>query len=271
MEVRLYEISGFLAEFAPLGISESWDNVGLLVGETSRNVHRVMTCLTLTADVAEEAISKDVDLIISHHPILFRPIQKLTSETSEGRLIVSLIQNSISVYSPHTAFDSARLGINQQLAESLELLEISPLRGVSDSDVGAGRWGKLAQPISLKGFIEKVRCVLRGSEQSLGEVPLQFTGDPSRMVQTVGVACGSAAEFLKDAANLGCEVFFTGEARFHTFLEARDRGIAMVLGGHYGTERPAVENLAKIIANQFPSVAVWASEVERDPVQWSVL
>jgi dinuclear metal center YbgI/SA1388 family protein len=262
--VLVRDVMSELDSFAPLGLAESWDNVGLLLGDASAPVQRIMTCLTATSEVAEEAVSERVQLIVSHHPVLFRPVQRLTTGTPEGRSLLRLLSAGIAVYSPHTAFDSAHDGINARLAAAFGLEGVRPLRqNVTDATVGGGRWGTLATPVRLADFLNRVRTALT--------VPhLTFVGDPERMIRSVAVACGSAAEFLQDAATAGCDVLVTGEARFHSCLEARETGIALILAGHYATERPAVEQLAGHVARRFPSLTVWASRVERDPLQWSI-
>jgi dinuclear metal center YbgI/SA1388 family protein len=277
---QVADIMQFLQDFAPLELAEEWDNVGLLIGSGRRDVRRVLTCLTLTPDVAAEAVAGGVDLIVTHHPVLFRAVQRLTDETSQGRMLLKLIAGRISVYSPHTAFDSAADGINRQLAESLGLHEIQPLRplaaagpdsvvaaahGVGGSTVplGSGRFGVLTAPLMLKDFNQLVKS-------ALGIQHLQFVGDEDRPIQRVAVACGAAAEFLSDAARHGCDVLLTGEARFHACLEAEAVGVAMVLSGHYASERPAVEGLAAVIGERFGEVECTASAAERDPVQWSM-
>lgn len=261
------ELMHFLEQFASLELAEDWDNVGLLVGDPNAEARRVMTCLTLTEDVAEEAIDQSVDFIISHHPLLFRPVQRLTTSTAEGRVLLKLLAHETAVYSPHTAFDSAPTGINQQLAEALGLSSIKPIRARDRSTnltgLGSGRYGILPQTIPLTEFLQLVKKAL--------SIPmLQYVGDPQRDILTVGVACGSAAEFLSDACALGCDVLLTGEARFHALLEARSCETALVLAGHYATERPAVEQLADTVAAEFQSLQVWASRVESDPMNWSV-
>ncbi len=267
MPERICTVLDFLATFAPLSLAEDWDNVGLLLGDRDQSAERILTCLTLTPDVAEEAIAQQAQLIVSHHPILFKAVQKLTSENSEGHMLLRLIQNGIAVFSPHTAFDSAKSGINQQLAESLGLVDIQPLRPHSESDLaglGSGRRGYFETPIALGEFLSNVKSLL-------GISALPYVGDLQRPVSSVAVACGSAGEFLSDAKRAGCDLFLTGETRFHTCLEARDRDIALVMVGHYASERPGVERLAEILQQQFPSLLVWASRVERDPVEWSLL
>lgn len=271
------EVLAFLREFAPPFLSESWDNTGLLIGSESRDVSRIATCLTLTPDVAQEAVDRGTQLIVSHHPVLFRAVQQITDKNPEGRMLLQLIEAGVAVYSPHTRYDSARSGINQQLAESLGLQSIHPLRAFAgeaelqsaersaedpESGVGSGRFGDLPEAVSLEGFVETAK-------RTLGIDNTQFVGDPACIVRRVGTACGAAAEFMRDAAEAGCDVLLTGEARFHACLEARTLGIALILPGHYATERPAMENLARILSERFPNLDVFASQVESDPVQWA--
>jgi dinuclear metal center YbgI/SA1388 family protein len=263
-----------LEQWAPPELAESWDNVGLLIGARPAAVRRLLTCLSLTPDVAREAVDAGVDLIVTHHPVLFRAVQRLTDETIEGAMLLELIRSRVSVYSSHTAYDSAAEGINQQLAEGLGLVDVAPLRArvplsrertsaeQAQRPLGAGRYGRLMSPIPLSQLLDETRSILNAAA-------FQFVGDPQRLIQTIAIACGSAGEFLPDAIRLGCDLFITGEARFHTGLEARAAGIALVLAGHYATERPGMESLAERIAQEWPGVEAWASRVESDPFQWT--
>jgi dinuclear metal center YbgI/SA1388 family protein len=371
------DLVAFLERFAPLELAEEWDNVGLLAGDRARETSRVLTCLTLTSDVAHEAIRGQAGLIVTHHPILFRPVQRLTADDPEGRMLLGLIAAGIAVYSPHTAYDSAPDGINQQLARSLGLTHVEPLRSLPVSgkckivcfvprshlaavqdavwsagagvigeyarcsfvldgtgtfegsaaaqpavgqaqrlesvaearlevvcpeelvsealrrlrqahpyeepacDVyplkdelnrrGAGRMGLVAPTggdkpgtaggISLADFVALVK-----SKLAVSDVP--FVGDRLQPVSRVAIACGSGGEFLRAAASRRCDVLLTGEARFHACLEAQTAGIALVLAGHYATERPAMEYLAGVLSREFPGISARASQVERDPLQW---
>ncbi|HVV99586.1 MAG TPA: Nif3-like dinuclear metal center hexameric protein [Planctomycetaceae bacterium] len=124
------EIVTALEELAPRRLAEEWDNVGLLVGRRDASVERVLTCLTLTEDVADEAVRERAQLVVSHHPLMFRPIQKVTADDPQGRTLLTLIAGGVAVYSPHTSYDSAVEGINQQLAELFELQQIAPLRSL---------------------------------------------------------------------------------------------------------------------------------------------
>jgi len=253
-------IAAFLERFAPSRLAEDWDNVGLLVGDRGRSVQRMMTCLTITPASAAEAIGGQAELIVAHHPLPFSPLRRITADTVLGRLLLDLIEAQIAVYSPHTAFDSAAEGINQRLAAGLALRGISPLRPHPEGQ-GTGRWGWLEEPLTLRQLAERLR-------QFLAIEGLQLVGEPERPVRTVAVACGAAGELLQTAIDTGCNALVLGEARFHTCLEAEAAGIALLLPGHFASERFAAECLADVLAQQFPSLQVWASRQERDPIKW---
>ena len=259
---RIQDILTTLEQQIPLDLAEPWDNVGLLLGDTQVEARGIMTCLTLTSDVADEAIAQGANLIVTHHPILFKAVKRLTTETAEGRMLLSLARAGISVYSPHTAFDSAREGINQQISVALGLSEIEPLRLKPQTSDGSGRMGQLPAPINLEELLRRLKTICPAERHS-------YVGDLGLTCQKIAVACGAAGEFLADAATLGCEVLITGETRFHTCLEARSLGTALVLVGHYASERPAVENLATKLQTRWPTLSVWASRAETDPIQFT--
>jgi dinuclear metal center YbgI/SA1388 family protein len=179
-----------------------------------------------------------------------------------------LIGAKVAIYSAHTAFDSAAAGINQAWAESIGLGSIEPLLPiesesptVSNQDkLGAGRQGKLADPVSLEELIAKVSGIV-------GSPSVRWVGDCDRMVSKVAFACGSGGSFLAAARRHGVDVLVTGEATFHTCLDARSSGLALILLGHYQSERFAMERLAAKLAEEFSELNVWASERETDPLR----
>jgi len=259
------QIARFLEAFAPLELAESWDNVGLLVGDRQAEVERAMTCLTITPESAAEAVQSGAQLIVTHHPLPFRPLKQLTTDTPEGQLLWTLMRAGVSVYSPHTAFDSAARGINQHLAEGLGLEEIAPLvlreETKSSEPIGAGRMGTLKPALTLADFAARVKKFFQLEM-------VQTVGDADAKLTKVAVACGSAGEFLSPARLQGCQALLTGETRFHTCLEVQAWGMSMVLAGHYATERFAVERLAAVLGDEFAELSVWASRRERDPLTW---
>ena len=253
-------IAAFLEQLAPACLAEEWDNVGLLVGRRDRAVKKLMTCLTVTPASAAEAVEAGADLIVTHHPLPFNAMKRLTTDTTAGGLLLDLIAAHVAVYSAHTAFDSAADGANQRSAFGLELRGIAPLVPHAEGQ-GAGRWGWLSEQLSLDELAVRLKRFLKIER-------LQMVGQGGQSVRTVAVACGAAGEFLDAARENGCDAMVLGEARFHTCLEAEALGIGLLLPGHFASERFAMEGLAEVLARQFPDVQVWASQRETDPVRW---
>ena len=261
--IPLQTVCEFLEQFAPLQLAEDWDNVGFLVGDPQRSVRRIMTCLTVTPASADEAVAEAADLIVTHHPMPFRPLKRLTTDSTPGRLLLRLIRADVAVFSPHTAFDSAAAGINQQLAEGLGLADLTPLIAKPSASpiLGAGRFGTFAHPVALGELAGRLKAFL-------GLGGLHVVGGADQSCRRVAVACGAAGEFLEPARQADCDTLVTGETTFHTCLEAEAHGIALLLPGHFASERFAVETLADQLAARFPALTVWASRQERDPLSW---
>jgi len=251
-------ICDHLESLAPPRLSAEWDNVGLLVGDRQAEVERIMTCLTITTDTVSEAIERKVDLIVVHHPLPFRPLTRLTAETAEGRYLLELLAAQIHIYSPHTAWDSAAGGVNQKLAEGVGLKHVEPLvADEADPAVGEGRRGVVS--LSLAELASRVK-------QFLATPHIRLVGDPDRQIERVAVGCGSGATFLDAAKSHGCEVLLTGEASFHHCLAAEAAGVALLLAGHFVSERFAMQHLAVELSDQFAELEVCCSQNERDPI-----
>jgi len=259
----LGDVSTVLEQFAPTTLAEDWDNVGLLVGDPKWPAKRVMTCLTITPTSVAEAISAEADLIVAHHPLPFQPLKTITSATTAGKLLLDLISAKIGVYSPHTAFDSAPAGINQHLAIGLGLQQIEPLVptvGAGETDIGAGRLGVVGGGVSLAELAERVK-------NFLGISSLRVVGDDHQNLSRIAIACGSGGSFLPAAIKNKCDGLLTGETNFHTCLEAEAHGVALVLPGHFASERFAVLSLADYLQEQISGIEVWASRNECDPLR----
>lgn len=255
------DIAAFLDEFAPASLAEEWDNVGLLMGDGQEQANKVMTCLTLTPASAAEAIREGANLVVAHHPLPFRPVKRITTATTEGRMLWQLARAGIAIYSPHTAFDSAASGINRLLADGLGLTEVVPLTASeADPTIGTGRIGT-AKPAANIGTLAE------DAKQLLDLDTVRVVGKTDQLVSKVALACGSGGSMLDDAAGAGCDAFVTGEATFHTCLAAEAQGVALVLVGHYASERFAVEALTEELVANLTGVQVWASKDEADPIR----
>lgn len=257
------DICDFLETLAPNRLAEEWDNVGLLVGNATHQVDKVMTCLTVTPTTVAEAVREKASVLITHHPLPFRPLKRITSESNVGRMLLDLIANNVAIYSAHTAYDSATLGMNAAWAEAIELTNVRPLSPLEDDpdELGAGRVGEYAEPIAVTELADRLKRF-----HDIGNI--KTVGDADRLVSRVALACGSAGGFLSNAISAGCDVFITGETTFHTCLEAEAAGVSLMLVGHYASERFGMEQLAAALGEEFSDVAVWCSRDEADPITW---
>jgi dinuclear metal center YbgI/SA1388 family protein len=249
-----------LQKIAPLELAESWDNVGLLVGDPNASISRVLTCLTLTEEVLHEAIALQVELIVPHHPIPFRPISRITTDDPTGRILFRAMQHSIAIYSPHTAWDNAPQGINRQLADALYLGNLRPINLANDPalarrELGSGILGDFATPTSIDSLIERLGNKISG-------MSVRHTDNKSRLVQKVGIVCGSGGSLLARAAQCDCDLFLTGEATYHQCLEAESRGIALLMIGHFASEAFAMKRLATLLASELKGIEATSSQSE---------
>jgi dinuclear metal center YbgI/SA1388 family protein len=251
-----------LEQIAPLRLAAEWDAVGLLVGGRRPQIARVMTCLSLTPDVAAEAVREQADLVVTHHPLPFRPVPRITADTATGRVLLDLIGAGIAVWSSHTAWDSAAGGINDQLAALLGLDHVAPIEPDAIHPLaGFGRAGTAPPGWSVAQLSRHVA-------ERLTVPAAQVVGDADRPAGRVGIVCGSGGDSLEAARRAGCTTFLTGEIKLHQALEARAGGLAVIAVGHHASERFSMEVLARRLAEAATGLSCWASRDETDPIRW---
>jgi dinuclear metal center YbgI/SA1388 family protein len=270
MKISLHEIMTAMQCIAPLETAEPWDNVGLLLGSPDASIHRLMTCLTLTAEAIQEAVAKRAEAVIVHHPLPFKPLNRLVTTQPAGAALWQLAQAGIAVYSPHTAWDNAHHGINHQLAGFLGLQEVVPLgngdrlprdvhrlASIQTQLSGVGRLGRLPKPLLLAEITVQLKNQLPGVR------PLANLPSPARH-QRVAIVCGSGGSLVELVAKSGADLMITGEATYHQALEAQAVVLTRLVIGHYASERFAMDWLAQELQRRFPQLDIWASEHERD-------
>ncbi|MCE3014952.1 MAG: Nif3-like dinuclear metal center hexameric protein [Pirellula sp.] len=257
---NLQRILNTLDELAPLRTAESWDNVGLLAGDRSRDITRILTCLTVTDATLDEAIESGAELIVTHHPIPFKPVPRITADSTTGKLLLRAIEHRIAIYSPHTAWDNSEHGINAQLARQIGLQNVRPLAPFSADlrapiDTGTGRYGILPTETS----IESLQSTLT---KSIPYCQFRHTHSIQRVVQKVGIVCGSGGTLLSLAIKAGCDAMLTGEATYHQCLEAEANNLALLMVGHFASESFAMTELAARLSRLHPDVASKVSKHE---------
>jgi dinuclear metal center YbgI/SA1388 family protein len=262
--VQLREILDLMEVWAPSELAEPWDNTGLLIGSPTQPVKHVLTCLTITPSVVQEAQALQTHLVLTHHPVPFRPLQKITTSDYTGRLLWGLASHGIAVVSLHTRYDSAQHGINQQLAEMLTLRDVEPLEPVSAEQHavgGRGRWGRLPRAMTAPAIANLLR-------QHLPIRHIKHVAALDRPIETVAIGCGSAGSLLPLAAQKQCDLLLLGETTFHTCLEAQAMGVDLMLAGHFLSEHFAQQTLGVRLQEHFPSLLINTAISEQDPIQW---
>lgn len=222
---------------APVHYAEKWDNVGLIVGDEEQEVHKVLIALDPSTEVIEQAIEQHCDMIITHHPLIFSPMKKITNNDFIGKRILSMMKNSIVYYAMHTNMDIAIMA--DESATMIGLKDTVPLEQVDSSDlqVGIGRFGNLTREMSLLELAKEVK-----KQFHLDDV--RVVGDLKRDIKTVAISTGSGEDFIENAILMGADVLITGDIRHHKALDAIERNLSIIDAGHYGTERFMVEWLA---------------------------
>lgn len=257
--VTVADILSYLNTLAPVSMKMDWDNVGLLCGSRNQPVSKVLIALDPFEDVCREAVEWGAELILTHHPLIFQPLNCVTDETSVGRSIRLLIQNGISAVNAHTNLDCAPGGVNDLLAASLGLEEIEVINPMGNDDQGRP-WGLLRMGIlkerPLPAFLANVKEALRCDG-------LRYV-DGGKPVHKVAVGGGACSGEMMDAIAAGCDTFVTADVKYNGFWDAKDMGLNLIDAGHFQTENPVCTCLAEKISAAFPDLQVRISEIHRD-------
>lgn len=251
-----------LERMAPLRLAADWDAVGLLVTPRRTVIDRVLTCLTLTPEVAAEAARERADLVVTHHPVPFRPMARITSDTGPGAALLELVHAGAGVWSGHTAWDSAAGGINDQLAALLGLVHVAPL--VPDAETPLAGFGRMGSAAPGRTVADLARL----AAERLGARHVQVVGPADRAAGRVGIVCGSGGDAVADVRRGGCDTLLTGEIKLHDATAARAAGLAVIAVGHHASERFSMPVLAERLAAAVPGLTAWASRDEADPIGW---
>ena len=258
--MKIKEVLSALERFAPLPLQESWDNAGLQVGLTETEVSGALLCLDVNERIVDEAIRKGCNLIVSHHPLLFRGLKTISDLTDVQRTVMKVIENRLCVISMHTNMDNAKGGVNFRIARKLELkdVEFFASKQVDGIEAGSGVVGKLAEPMAADDFILKVKKTF-GVECAMCNELLR------RPVSKVAI-CGGAGDFLLDEAlKTGADAFITGEMHYHQYF-GYEQQIQICVIGHYQSEQFTSEVFQEIIQEACPDVKTCIAETCTNPI-----
>jgi dinuclear metal center YbgI/SA1388 family protein len=243
MTLRVKDILDSLNTLAPFNLAEPWDNVGLLVGNPDQEVTAILAGLDPTTSLIDEAIVLGANTVITHHPVIFKALQAINTSAPDGRLLEKALTNRIAIIGCHTNFDSTHDGVSSILAEQLGLGNHTPLIPTSRGnlpDAGLGRIGSYGTPLSPSEFLNRVLDVL-------GLDSVQVAGILPEKITTVAVCGGSGSEFAPQARTLGANVYLSAEIKHSTAIWSIESGFCVIDGTHFGTEKPAVAFLVRML------------------------
>ena len=252
------DIEQYLYAWAPRELAESWDNVGLLVGDPEAEVRRVLVALDVTPQVVAEAIEKDCQLIAAHHPVMncaWHQVQTVRTDDRQGRVLTELIRHGVAAICMHTNLDAAEGGVNDQLAKALGLTDTIPL-----NEQKIGRIGTLSCEKPLEQFLHDV-------VKSLGCRGLRYR-DGGRPVRRVAVGGGACGEYIPQALAQGCDAFVTSDLRYNDFLDTQ--GLNLIDAGHFPTEDPVCAKIVAYLEKEFPQLIIIKSTSHKEAIQYFV-
>jgi len=253
------DIYEFLKTFAPPEMAMDTDNIGFLVGTGDTVVHKILVCLDITNDVVTEALETGAELIVAHHPLFFS-LTSVTDADITGNKVVRLLSGGISAICMHTNLDAARGGVNDALAAAVGIAdhnrEADLLSGTIHTAAGEvvslGRVGYIKEACLMPEYLKKLK-------KALNTNGLRYH-DAGRPVHKVAISSGSGGSEWDNAIKSNCDTFITADIKYHLFLDAKERGINIIDGGHFCTENPVSNVLAEKLGPAFPGVSVFISK-----------
>jgi dinuclear metal center YbgI/SA1388 family protein len=229
-----------MENWAPLDLAEEWDNPGLLIGDSAQDVRRILVALDASESVISETLRGKYDLLITHHPLIYNPLKRIISQDPTGSKIIRLIQNKTGLYCAHTNLDIAEGGVNDIL---FDILELNKKENLMESELG--RVGYTAAPMKLMDFADYIKNKLNISD-------VRFFGEPSKIIHKIGLCAGDAAgqRYVRAALQKNCDVYITGDLRYHGIMEALEQNLSLIDISHYGSEVPIVSAIAKYLMDE---------------------
>ncbi len=259
-EMKIKEVAEALERFAPLPLQEDYDNAGLQIGLTEVEASGALLCLDVTEAVIEEAAAKGCNLIVAHHPLLFRGLKQVSDTTQVERCVRLAIKHDIAIYAAHTNLDNAHGGVNYEIAERLGLHDVDFLR--PEGEGGSGLIGRLAMPEDPYSFLKRAK-------DAFAALCLKHNQGPARPVQMVAVCGGSGDFLLSDAIAAGADVFLTGEMNYHAYF-GHENQIWIGVAGHYETEQYTIQLLRRILERDCPGLPLYETTINTNPIKYMV-
>lgn len=259
------DIISAIEDVAPSAWQEDWDNTGLQVGDATAECTGVLIAVDVTPAVVDEAVRRGCNLIVSHHPLIFRGLKQIVGDTPLQTCVIRAIAAGVSIYSSHTALDNAPDGVSRRMAHMLGIDVDSTLTSVpaAPHGVGTGVVGTLRSPMNPADFIAHVKRVFDAPVARCTHINAAMTHDT--VISRVALCGGSGGEFIPAAVAAGAQAYVSGDIRYHDFVD-RQSDILLVDIGHFETEQCTKDIFYQIISQKFANFAVYKSQDGLNPV-----
>lgn len=277
---RNADIIEAVTDFAPPPLQEDYDNTGLQVGNSEDECRGVLLCVDATPEIVEEACERGCNLVISHHPVLFRGVKRLVGATPPERTVIEAIRRGVTIYSSHTSLDSAPGGVSARMAEMLGLKDchvLEPQKGkavklasrlspemareVREGRTGLGMIGRLPSPMIPRQLVELVKRTFDSPVARCSRFA------ENRLIEKVGLCGGSGSDMIDLALSEGAQAYITSDVKYHSFVDHADE-ILIVDIGHWESEYCAQSILMEVIREKFPNFAVSLSQTAENPIHY---
>ncbi len=255
------DIINAINEYAPLSLQEDWDNSGVQLGWSADECRGVLLCVDVTPAIVAEARERGCNLIVSHHPLIFKGLRSITGENPVQRAVLDAIRSGITVYSAHTSLDSAVGGISYTMARMLGAEVCAPLApGKPGDDTGLGVVATLPAPLSQAEFAELVK-------KTFGSPVCRCSAGTGAPISRIAMCGGAGGEFIPAAKAAGAQAYLTSDVRYHDFVD-HGNDLFIVDIGHFESESCAKEIFYRVITEKFPNFAVYYSRNEKNPINY---
>lgn len=248
------ELTEKIEEVYPVSYACEWDNVGLLAGRGSKEIKKVYLAVDVTEDVIREAVQKEMDLIITHHPLIFKGLKKISDQDLIGNRVVQLLQHDISYYAMHTNYDVLRMGELAAVRLGLKSPEVLEVTASEDPKKGIGQVGRLSDPMTVREC-----CALVKERFGLSQV--KVFGNMDRTVRKAAVCPGSGKSVIGEALGRQAEVLITGDIDHHSGIDAEAQGLTIIDAGHYGLEHIFMEDMKEFLEERFGELDILCAPV----------
>ncbi len=237
------DIIEIIEKAAPLDLQYSWDNSGFLCGSVNKEVKKLYLTLDVNMYTVNEAVKLGADMILSHHPVLFKGANNINYDTPQGYVIKEIIKNDIALYASHTPMDCAAGGINDVLADKLGIINKKIIEKNDKYDgCGLGRCGDLENAVTLREFVSRVKKALKTPF-------VRVCGAPETIIKRAAVGGGACDELIPAAKKSGADVMVTADMKYHISMDSVESGICVIDAGHYPTESFVIEIFEELLKN----------------------